>query len=125
MFNPDETVDEINKYLNKLSQTIHTNASFTLINVKIHDKQRIDDILCCIEGCFPKEYKKYLLKKGFGSLKSHADYIKILKAIKNRFLFSSSCYAIKFKHIDNLIGAMRFDLRNDMRILYKTNERMF
>ena len=60
MLNPDEASIEIKKYLRKLVKIINEEASFTFFKVKIVEKKRIDDILCCVDATFPDEYKSLL-----------------------------------------------------------------
>lgn len=115
----DEAIIELKKYLKKLSFVISSQASFTFFKVKVVDKNKIDDILCCIEACFPDEYKKLLRQKRGSSLKSIALYQSLRASIQRKNVFSSSTYLIRYKSALSLIAGFSVILEQDIRFLYK------
>ena len=70
----EETI-ELKRYLKKLQYVIEQETKFTLINARIVDKKKVDDILCCIESSFPETYKNFIKEKGPYKLKSSKSLI--------------------------------------------------
>lgn len=117
MLNPLEASACIAKYLKKLQYTINNEEIITLINVKIIDKKRIDDILCCIEASWPEEYKAYLSRDDARNLKSHSCYLQLLQLIKNKFLFSNSVYAVQYQSVPRVITLLLNSLESDINFV--------
>lgn len=125
MINPQECTLEFKKYLRKLLKVIMNEASFSFGKSKIIDKNRIDDVLCCVEASWPEDYKKYITKVNSKKLKSPNIYKQLILAIKNRFLLSSSCYHV---HNDNAINAINMLIKSidsDMAYIYSDDSGMF
>ncbi len=120
MYNSIDVLSTAKTYLRKLKKIINEEASFTLINVKILKKAKIDDILCCIEGALPQEYRDYIKKYGANSLKSNTYIRRLHAAIKNRFMFSTNSYAVRYKEteplIEMIISALNADLNRVMHV---------
>ena len=125
MINPVESTLEVKKYLKKLLLVIENDAIFTMINSKIIDKKRIDDILCCVEASWPEDYKNYLAKKGAKKLKSPLYYKQLLMAIKNKFMFSTNNYSVKYKMAKSLISSLIVSIDNDIKHIYNEWKSMF
>ena len=125
MINPVESTLEVKKYLKKLLLVIENDAIFTMINSKIIDKKRIDDILCCVEASWPEDYKNYLAKKGTKKLKSPLYYKQLLMAIKNKFMFSTNNYSVKYKMAKSLISSLIVSIDNDIKHIYNEWKSMF
>lgn len=106
---------EFKKYLRKLRSFIETQAKFKIFKTSIVDKKRFDDILCCVDASWPEEYKRYISRVGATRLKSPGNYNKVIKTTKNKFIFSTSCYAIRIneaiKAIEDLIKSIDQDVR--------------
>ncbi len=118
MLTVDESIIELRKHLRKLSNVINNNASFTLFKVKVVDKNRIDDVLCCIEASFPDEYKKILKQKQAGRYKSVSLYHSLKASIQRKFIFSSESYLIRHKDAQSLIAGFSVILEQDIKFLY-------
>ena len=114
MYNPSEVLASINKYVLKLKKIIKDDADFNFFGKKIVSKSKIDDILCCIEGVLPKEFKKYLDIYGFNSLNSYVYLKQVHESIKNRFLLSSSSYLVNVTMFENMIKAFVSSLPSDL-----------
>lgn len=117
MLNAAEAGLEIKKYLKKLNYMINNEGIFTLINVRIMDKKKIDDLLCCIEASWPEEYKSYIQQNIGRKLQSQLSYEKLLLAIKNKFLFSTDVYAVRFKDAPNAIATMASTIDADINFV--------
>ena len=117
MENAYDNVVELKKYYDKLSKIITESPGLVLMKVKVIDKRRVDDILVCIEASYPSFYKKYLDLYGGRSLKSHKLYILLMEAIKNKFMFSTSKYAIKFDEALTIIKKIRASLEPDFNYI--------
>lgn len=120
-----ESTIEIKKYLNKLMQIIEKEAVFNLFKSKIFDKKRIDDIMCCVEASWPEDYKKYIANFDTRRIKSLIYYKKLMLAVKNRFLFSTNCYAIKQKDALDAIYMLSRAIDTDMKFIYSDQSGMF
>ena len=114
MYNTDEVILNVKKYLKKMTFVINNNAVFTLPNVKIVNKNKVDDILCCVEAAFPPEYRQYIQKFGPVGLKSNTFMSRINAAIKNRFFLSTDVYAVKHKELEPLVSGLVSALRSDL-----------
>ena len=118
MVGPDEAVAELTKYLKKLNGIIQYDATFNFIDTKLVKKNKVDDILCCIESSFPDIYKKYLQHQGVNKLKSNFYYIKLKGAIQNKFLWSTSLYWVRSEEVKVIIPSIIANLEPDMKFLY-------
>lgn len=114
----DESIIELKKHLKKLTTVINNNASFTFFKIKVVDKNRVDDVLCCIEACFPDEYKK-ILKQKTSKYRSVTLYHSLKASIQRRFILSSESYSIKYKDALSLIAGFAIVLEQDIRFIYK------
>ena len=114
MYNPQEVSLVIKGYLKKLRNILNNKAVFSLGNTKIVNKSKVDDILCCIEGSLPEEYKNYLNKYGSTKLKSYLYLNHLHAAIKNKFLFSTSKYAVDMNLAESNITAMMSAIYADL-----------
>lgn len=125
MINPQESTQEFKKYLKKLMQVIEMESGFNLIDSRIIDKKRIDDVMCCIEASWPEDYKKYITQFDAKKLKSPIYYKQLVWAIKNRFFFSTSCYSVKYKQATQAISSLLFSIESDMKFIYSDQSGMF
>lgn len=125
MLNPQESAIELKKFLKKLQRFLEREANFTLINTKIYDKKKLDDLLCCIEASFPEDYRKYIKKNGSKQLKSNTYYLQLLGAIKNRFWFSTNVYSVRFKEALPLVIGIYNTIDADLRFIFSDQSGMF
>ena len=116
---------EIQKYLKKLRAYIQNDAKFSFLDAKLYEKKRIDDILCCIQASWPIEYKNYTAKYGSGRFKSPKYYQDLIKAVKNRFLFSTTCYSVDYIRAIEAIKQLHDSIDLDMRIILDEQENKF
>ena len=123
MLSSQDSVIELKKYLKKLRILIENDAIFTLFKVKIVDKKKVDDLLCCIESSFPAEYKVFVNRVGSDRVKSHAFYNKLLGAIKNKFMFSTDVYAVNHKDALGYIVGLQNALSSDIENIFRLSER--
>lgn len=108
-----ETIIQLKKYFKKLLLLIGEDTVFNLMGVRFVKKNRIDDIICCIEATFPEKYKAYIKSKK-KKLKTDENYTALLKVIKNKFLLSSFYYKIYYaeanKCISNILSTIEADI---------------
>ena len=123
--NPQESTLEFKKYLKKLFKMIENEATFTLISSRIYDKKRIDDVMCCIEASWPEDYKKYCSKFDTKKLRSPFYYKQLILAVKNKFLFSSSCYSVNYNSALEALSLLMKSIEADMRFIYSEDSGMF
>ena len=120
--NNQEEVLEVQKYLKKLESIIKMDCTFNFADLRLYDKKRIDDVICCIEGSWPDEYKKYIAKKGSTKLKTPKLYKLLFDAVKNRFLFSTSCYSVKYNIALTSIIQLQDSFVQDLNFIMKEEQ---
>ena len=125
MFNPEETLATIGSYLNKLKKTIEKQATFTWFKIKIVPKKRIDDLLCCIEGSFPEEYKNHIKTLGSNNLSGYKAYQKLIAAIRRKSFFCSENYSVLYEEALHQIMAFQSGLKSDLKKVFEANNNMF
>ena len=117
MYNPDEVVVEVKKYILKLKKILQCEATFAFFTRKLVNKKKIDDILCCIEGALPKEYAEYLKKYGINSLQSNVFLQKVHQSIKNKFMMNSDSYLADTAKTEKMLVLFVSHLREDLMLI--------
>lgn len=111
--------EELKMYFNKLLKTIETQAAFKLGNKYLLDKQRIDDILCCIDANFPAILKNY--RKKYNNLdkniQSYKSYDSLIANIKIKPPLGNNSYFINYNEVVMLIKGFDSHLSNDIKYL--------
>ncbi len=117
-----ETINaDLLKYLNKLVNTIETQASFSLGNKKMVNKTRIDDILCCIDVNFPSILKRFQQEYGRdGHVKSFTLYEQLIANIKIKPLFGKDSYMVNYDKVVNIIPMLKQSIENDIHYIERT-----
>ena len=115
-----ETIIELKKYFNKLNTLVKNNASFKFFSLTLINKQKCDDIFCCIESIMPKEYKNYTKNQGKKKLTSAKSYKSLTDHIRKKKLFSSkTSYQIDSAYTIKLIGEIIVTIEQDIRYVEK------
>ena len=83
----DEKIKKLKIYFGKLSKLIREEATMKLIATSLIPKARVDDLLCCIDANFPKEFRQFVKTHGKKQLKSYEYYLDLVKTIKKRCIF--------------------------------------
>ena len=125
MINPREKTVDFQKYLKKLRFIIEREALFTFMDLKIVDKQKIDDVWCCLQASWPNELKDYVVKVGKKNVKSQVYYDQLYKAVKNKFFFSSTCYKVDVHNAISAITSLATSIERDMQFIYNEQSGMF
>lgn len=125
MINPQEKTVDFQKYLKKLRFIIEREAFFTFMDLKIVDKQKIDDVWCCLQASWPNELKDYVVKVGKKNVKSQVYYDQLYKAVKNKFFFSSTCYKVDVHNAISAITSLATSIERDMQFIYNEQSGMF
>ncbi len=95
--------EEFKTYFSKLVKTVETQSLFTFGNIMIVDKQRIDDILCCIDIAFPALLKKFKQHGGKDrNVVVYKLYDSLIRNIKINPFFIKSLYAVNFDEVSRL-----------------------
>lgn len=95
--------EELKMYFTKLVKTIETQANMRLGSIFIVDKQRIDDILCCIDVNFPTLLKKFKQHGGKDkNVRAFNLYNSLIKNIKINPLFIKSLYVVNYAEVVKL-----------------------
>ena len=125
MINPQESIIDFDKYLKKLRYTIEYCAVFSFIDLRILNKNVVDDIWCCLEASWPAAYKEYIAKHDKKKVKSHVYYEQLFKAVKNRFLFSSSYYKVDLNRAISAITSLSASIKQDINFICNDQSGMF
>ena len=110
-----EKTQELKKYIKKLIKFINNESTFKFMKTRLVDKTRVDDIICCIDASFPKEYLDHLKKIGGNHLKSTALYTEMLNAIKNPFWLSPSLYSVNYNAFNVTANAFIKNIDSDIK----------
>ena len=116
MYDETQTI-ELLRYFKKLQTILNMEPKFSFVQKKLYDKQRIDDIFCCIEASWPKEYKKYTSKVRKIKIKTPDFYRALILAIKNKIFFSSKHYLVNFEESINALQNLQKNFEYDMKII--------
>ena len=119
MLNPLESSQEVKKYLKKLLILIERDAVFKFFKTELIDKNRADDIICCIEASFPQEYKKVIERTGGMQFRTRTLWAQVLGAVKNRFLLSTSVYSVRTSEAIQAINSMMRVMDNEMQKIFE------
>jgi len=113
----EESLLEFNKYLKKLSLILGTESKFSFMKFKFYDKKRLDDIMCCIESSWPEEYKMFVKKRGEKDLNSPICYNRLVRLIRNKFMFSPNSYYLNESEVVRTIRSLQAALQKDMKFI--------
>ena len=116
----EEQIVSLKKYLKKLLYIIKNEASITFMDKKIISKKRIDDILCCVEASFPELYKECAARVS-SNLESYVFYQKLLRAINNKFILSSSSYLVYYLDAQQNITSFLSTIDSDIQRIFNNN----
>lgn len=125
MINAEEISIEIKKYLRKLSKVINNDASFTFFKIKIVNKKKIDDVICCIEAVLPEEYKLYVKKYGVKRLKFSEHYQSLISVIRRKTWFDANSYSVLHGVANGLISIIITNITADMKKVRDADFNMF
>ena len=125
MSSPEETAIKLTNYFKKLQRILNNEAIFSLGKKKLYNKNRIDDILCCIEATFPKGYTDYIKKTGGKDLKSYEYYQKLMYSIKNKFMFSSSHYFVNYREANTFLLSVIKTITGDVKNTCENSQNMY
>ncbi|MBQ4114224.1 hypothetical protein IJD34_02335 [bacterium] len=112
MYNIDESISTVNNHIRKLKDTVTNNPTIKIGTASFVKKNTIDDILCCIEGCLPEEYKN-IAKTNPRALRSLKTYQLLIATAKKKF-FIGSCYKINSINLINISDTYLKHLREDL-----------
>ena len=109
----DKKIDDIKKYIRKLHSVLLNEASFSFFSNKFVNKQRIDDIICCIDANWPDKIKtKNKREERFFSEKV---YIMFVKNITQKTFISSSLYKINYNEFLQQSGTLLKAIETDYK----------
>ena len=94
-----------------------------MISVKIINKRKIDDIFCCIEAAFPACYKNFIKAKGPYKLSTSKAVLSLYEAVKNKFMFSTNVYSVRFKEALSAINEILINVEKDVNAIIEDETR--
>ena len=77
----EETIIQMKKYIKKIRDLID-NPTFKFMDKRYVKKTRLDDLVCCMEACFPEKFKKLIKENRLSSINSGKYYKNLLSAPK-------------------------------------------
>lgn len=111
----EEQLQKLNLYLNKLKRIVSTEKTFSFGNVRIVSKAKIDDIICCIQASYPKDYEDYVKRNGIKSLQTYLYYQQILTVATKKFMLSPDQYQVDYVQLEKLIATIMQLAENEMK----------
>lgn len=111
MYNPDEIVSKLSKYITKLNKTICNNADFSWFKKKYINKKRVDDILCCIEASLPEEYRGDKKRRYRGMVV----YKQITSFIRVQSRLNKDWYAIDYTQVSACFDLFLKSVKSDIK----------
>ena len=115
MVNLSNDITELKKYINKLVFYASREAVFNFGDLKILDKTRVDDLLCCIESNIPESYKAYVKSTLKNKPKSHICYMQFITIVRKEFFLSSKHYIVRLNDMISVTRAFVLELEADLR----------
>ena len=110
------SINDIKKYLKKLNILISNNSSFIIGKYRFINKNRVDDIICCMEVSWPKEIKGLAQYKKEKNIESFKIYKNFLNIITNKTFISSNHYLINYSLFKNRYNILIKSLNKDLNI---------
>ncbi len=120
MINPEEELLDFKKYLKKILTLIDSEAIFTWFDTRFLDKNRIDDLLCCLEASWPEDYKNYISKYSTSRVKSTKNLRHLKDVITNKFFMNNSVYLIRYSEAQLAISQLLQSIDSDMKNIYRS-----
>ena len=125
MLNPDEVTLELQKYFKKLKRILNEESTGGWFGKKSVNKSRVEDMLCCIEGSFPEEYKRYIESHGLASrVKSYKLFQQLQTVIKNKSFLNSNAYSVNVDDANRILSGIMSTLPGDISFIYSSESGM-
>lgn len=118
MIDPEE-IAKLKEYFDKLIKVINSQAVLSLGSTKFVDKQKIDDVLCCIDINFPKKLVEFNKKYGAvdSNIKSFKIYQEMINNIKIKPIIGKSNYAVRYNEVQVLIDKLGRSFSSDLKYI--------
>lgn len=114
-----EDIEALKDYFKKLQRVINFEASFALFGKSLIQKNKIDDILCCILAKFPEAYKRIMRSSESKKYDSIICYNTLFNAIKNKFFLDSNKYLVDTSKTNKLISTILVTIEKDINNIEK------
>lgn len=119
------TTTQMKKYLTKIRDLLE-NPTFHLGDRRYLKVVRVDDLICCMEACFPETFKKIIKAKKFSIVESGKYYKNLLAALKaKKGLIFSDCYVVSYRAAITYIEAFSRNIDSDIKKLEESGGSMF
>ena len=117
----EEELKSLGSYIQKLKKTVAMECSFTFGRNKIVSKARIDDVICCIQASYPKDYRDYVRRNGMKSLETYIYFQKLLSVATKKFVLSSNHYSIDYIELNGIADVFMSTARSEIRKIENDN----
>ena len=112
-------VEEIKHYFKKLQKVINFEIEFNLFGIKLIKKNKIDDVLVCIQAALPDSYKKIMKTSRGKKLTSVIGYEILFSSIKRKFVLNSDVYMVDDKKATRIISSILVSIEKDIEYAEK------
>ena len=117
----EEELKSLGSYIQKLKKTVAMECSFTFGRNKIVSKARIDDVICCIQASYPKEYRDYVRRNGMKSLETYIYFQKLLSVATKKFVLSANHYSIDHVELNRISDLFIATAQKEMKKIESDN----
>ena len=108
----DNSIVSIKGYLKKINKILNQ-PTFRWFSKVWVDKNRVDDILCCIDASFPEKWKEYRRKRG-ARLRTDASYTQLVRLLRQKSPIFQDCYVVKIGDAIKLIQEILKTIDQDL-----------
>ena len=112
-------IAELTNYFRKLQRVVHFDATFNFAGRAFVQKNKIDDLWCCILASLPDSYKKLMRSNEAKKIKSIICYNNLFQALKNKCWFSSDMYMVNIEQTNKLISSIIATIEQDIEYANK------
>lgn len=116
MENYTDSITEIKKYLNKLKMAVNSQALFfNMGNWHLVKKNKIDDLICCIEANIPQKIRANINKINKIDLGSIETFKHLKNILTKKFILNNNLYSINSNITNSYIQHIINNIENDIK----------
>lgn len=120
-----ESTMEFKKFLKRIQMVVKNDTVFALGKVRLYNKDRIDDLICCLESSFPDVYKNLIKNKVAKKFQTYQMYLQLAVVLKKKFILSSSIYQVDLDAANALINGLLAKIDEDVRFITNNDGGMY
>ena len=113
----EEQLQDLNLYINKLKRIVMNESSFSLGNTRIVSRARIDDVICCMQASYPKDYTDFVKRNGTKKLQTYLCFQQLLAVSTKKFVLSSGHYSVDYAKFMSVINTLVQTMTREMKMV--------